>query len=143
MSGANPDFMVTADVDDSGDDEVFGDFWTKGLWLWDSGAWIQLSGLDPELMVAADVDGNGDGELAADFGLIGLWLWDSGAWSQISANSPKTLLAGDVLEPADRRIPGLNLLRIIRADLGPGVAIPHPRAALATRVALLPLPGLQ
>jgi len=35
-------------MDGDGADEVMGDFDTLGLWLWNAGAWSQISALNPE-----------------------------------------------------------------------------------------------
>jgi hypothetical protein len=95
LSGVNADYMITADVDQSGDDEIYGDFGPIGLWLWDSGAWTILSGVNADNMIAADTDGDGAAELAVDFGSLGLWLNDGAAWTQLSGVNPENLLAAD------------------------------------------------
>lgn len=48
LSGANADFMIRADLDGNGTDEVVADFGTLGLWLWNDGAWSQISSLNPD-----------------------------------------------------------------------------------------------
>ncbi len=76
-------------------DELAVDFGSLGAWMWNAGAWSQLTPSDPDRLVAFDIDGNGDDEIAADLGTLGLWLWNGGAWGQLSANNPEFLVAAD------------------------------------------------
>ena len=39
---------MAGDVDGDGSDEVLADFGSLGLWLWNAGAWSQISALNPE-----------------------------------------------------------------------------------------------
>ena len=59
---------VVADIDGDGQDEVVVDFGISGIYLYDGGAWTQLSAANPESLVAADVDGDNVDELLADLG---------------------------------------------------------------------------
>ena len=54
--------------------ELAVDLGTNGAWMYDSGAWTQLSAMNPEGMITANVDGNTDDELLLEFGYSGLWL---------------------------------------------------------------------
>lgn len=80
--------MTAGDFDGDGADEAAVDFGSLGAWMWNAGAWTQLTASDPEGMVTVDVDGIGEKELVMDMGPLGLWLWDSGVWTQLSANNP-------------------------------------------------------
>lgn len=79
---------TAGDYDVDGTDELAVDFGATGLWLYDNGAWTQLSGVNAESMIRADVDGDGSEEVAAGFRTLGLWLWNGGVWTQISADNP-------------------------------------------------------
>jgi hypothetical protein len=39
---------MAGDVDRDDQDEIFADFGSLGLWLWDGGAWSQVSANDPD-----------------------------------------------------------------------------------------------
>lgn len=39
---------IAADTDGDKVDEIFGDFGSLGLWMWDSGAWTQISSKNPD-----------------------------------------------------------------------------------------------
>jgi autotransporter-associated beta strand protein len=87
---------AVGDIDKDGADEAAVDFGTLGIWLYNGGAWTQLSPVNPESLIAADVDGDGDAEFVADLGALGLWLWDGGAWSILSSKNPEGLATADV-----------------------------------------------
>ena len=87
---------AVGDFDDDGRVEVAMDFGAKGIWLYNSGAWTQLSPVNPESLLAADVDGDGVDEIVADLGASGLWLWSAGVWLEISAVNVETMSAGDI-----------------------------------------------
>jgi hypothetical protein len=40
--------LIAGDFDGKNRDEIAADFGSFGLWLWDGGAWSQVSGLDPD-----------------------------------------------------------------------------------------------
>ena len=71
------------------------DFGASGAWMWNGGAWSQLTANNPENMVPFDIDGNGDKEIAVDLGSLGLWMWNGGVWSQLSVNNAEYLIAAD------------------------------------------------
>ena len=48
LSGVNPEYHLSADLDDDNADEIMADFGALGLWLWDGGAWSQISANDPD-----------------------------------------------------------------------------------------------
>ncbi len=87
---------AVGDFDGDGQDEAAVDFGMAGIFLYDAGAWTQLSASDPESLMAADVDGDNTDELLADLGPTGLWLWNAGAWSQLSGMNTDSMAAGDV-----------------------------------------------
>ncbi len=87
---------AVGDFDGDSSDEAAVDFGTTGIFMYDGGAWTQLSAANPESLVAADVDGDSVDELLADLGTSGLWLWNAGAWNQISGVNVEGLAAGDV-----------------------------------------------
>jgi hypothetical protein len=84
------------DFDGDGSDEAAVDFGTAGIYLYDNGAWTQLTPDNPEGLMAADVDADGLDEVIADFGSAGFWVWNSGAWNQISGVNVEGMAAGDV-----------------------------------------------
>jgi hypothetical protein len=86
---------AVGDFDGDGADELAVDFGSLGAWMWNAGAWSQLTPCDPDRMICFDIDGNGDDELALDLGSLGLWMWNGGSWSQLSANDPEFLVAAD------------------------------------------------
>jgi len=91
-----PKTTAVGDFDGDGTKELAVDLGTNGAWLYDSGAWTQLSAMDPEGMITANVDGNTDDELLMEFGYSGLWLYDNGAMNLLSEEDTQTMAAGDV-----------------------------------------------
>ncbi|OGD20238.1 MAG: hypothetical protein A2W03_08005 [Candidatus Aminicenantes bacterium RBG_16_63_16] len=87
---------AVGDFDGDGRDEAAVDFGTGGVWIYDGGAWTQLTPANPESLLAADVDGDTLDEILADQGANGLWLWNAGEWSQLSAVNGDGMAAGDV-----------------------------------------------
>ena len=87
---------AVGDFDGDGLDEAAVDLGTAGLWVYDGGAWGQLSADDPEALVSLNIDGNVDDEILVDWGDGGLDLWDSGSLSQVSASDAEGLAVGDV-----------------------------------------------
>ena len=86
---------AVGDFDGDGADEAAVDFGTNGAWLWNAGAWTQLTAGNPENMVAFNADGDSARELAVDLGTQGLWVWNGGAWSQLGVGNPDYLVAAD------------------------------------------------
>jgi hypothetical protein len=86
---------AVGDFDGDGTNELAVDFGATGVWMWNAGAWTQLSASNPESLVTVNVDGNSRDEIAADFGSLGLWLWNGGSWSQLSAVNPEGVAACD------------------------------------------------
>jgi len=86
---------AAGDFDGDGSDEMAMDFGALGAWMWNGGAWSQLTASNPERMISLDIDGNGDAELAADLGAVGLWLWNGGAWSQLNGSDSEDIIAAD------------------------------------------------
>ncbi len=72
-------WWLGADTDGDGAKELAVDFVVLGIWLYDGGAWTQISGVDPDNMIAGDIDGDNADEIFADFGTLGLWLWNGGS----------------------------------------------------------------
>jgi len=87
---------AVGDFDGDGADEAAVDFGATGIYLYDGGAWSQLSSANAESLLAADVDGDNVAEILADLGSTGLWLWNGGAWGQLSGVNVESLAAGDV-----------------------------------------------
>ncbi len=59
VTGSDPEAMVIADVDGSGQDDVVVDFGPLGLWVFLNGTSLAgVTGSDPEAMVVGDIDGN-------------------------------------------------------------------------------------
>ena len=48
MSPLIAEFLIAADIDGNGDDEILADFSDQGLWLWNGGAWSPLSANNPD-----------------------------------------------------------------------------------------------
>ena len=90
------DRHAVGDFDGDGADELAVDFGSTGAWLWNGGAWSQLSASNFESLTAADVDGDNVDEILADLGAGGLWLWNAGAWNPLSGVNLDGLAAGDV-----------------------------------------------
>jgi hypothetical protein len=40
--------MIAADIDGDNVQEIIADFGTLGLWLWNGGAWSQISAINPD-----------------------------------------------------------------------------------------------
>jgi hypothetical protein len=87
---------AVGDFDGDGTDEVAVDFGAAGVWMYNSGAWTQLTASDAESLITANVDGNNRDEIVADMGAAGLWLWKAGAWNQLSGVNVESMAAGDV-----------------------------------------------
>ena len=50
LTGADADFIIPADINADGVDEIVGDFGSKGLWLSDT-QWTQLTDTNAEYMI--------------------------------------------------------------------------------------------
>jgi hypothetical protein len=100
---------AVGDFDGDGADEAAIDFGAAGAWMWNAGAWTQLTTSNPEHMIPLNIDADSSEELAADLGAAGLWLWNGGSWSQLSATNPESLAAADT---------NANAVDEIFADLG-------------------------
>jgi hypothetical protein len=87
---------AVGDFDGDGADELAVDFGSLGIYLYNNGAWSQISSANPESLLAADVDGDNADEILADLGAAGLWLWNAGAWNQLSGVNVEGMAAGDV-----------------------------------------------
>jgi hypothetical protein len=98
ITAADPiDIIFVSDWDGDGDDEVFLDFDTNGLWVYDKGAATILSKLhatSPEMSgsLRSDLWTAGHDEVAFDFDTEGLWTVytasDTIYWNKINASSP-------------------------------------------------------
>jgi hypothetical protein len=84
------------DFDGDGAAELAVAFGSSGTWMYNAGAWSQLTPSNAESLAAADVDGDGADEILADLGSAGLWLWNAGSWGQISGVNVEGLTTGDV-----------------------------------------------
>jgi hypothetical protein len=98
--------MIRGDFDGDGADEAAVDFGALGAWVWDSGAWNQLTSSDPEGMVAADIDGDAEDEIVADMGTLGLWVWNGRLWTQLSGVNVGGLAVADVDGSGDDEVVG-------------------------------------
>ena len=87
---------AVGDFDGDAMDELAVDLGTNGAWMYDGGAWTQLSAMNPEGMITANVDGDAADELFMEFGYAGLWLWNGGAMDLLSEENVETMAAGDV-----------------------------------------------
>ena len=61
-SGVNADGMVAGNLDFDSQDEVAADFGALGLWLWDSGAWAQISGVNAESLLTSNATSSASAE---------------------------------------------------------------------------------
>ena len=86
---------AAGDFDGDGADELAVDFGATGAWLWDNGAWSQLTPVNPESLLAAPVEGGQPDQLLADLGAQGVWLWGGGAWTQLSGVNAESLAVVD------------------------------------------------
>jgi hypothetical protein len=103
------------------DDELICDFGGQGVWLWDSGNWIQLSGANPDRLICGNEMGLYGLDLVGDFGAMGIWLWSSlygtgNVWWQISGQNPSYMMTlnddGDASHTEmHAAFPGLGLWR--------------------------------
>ncbi len=84
------------DFDGDGAAELAVAFGSSGTWMYNAGAWSQLTPSNAESLAAADVDGDGADQILADLGSAGLWLWNAGSWGQISGINVEGLTTGDV-----------------------------------------------
>ena len=66
----------------------------RAFWLFDSGAWNQLSGANVEHHGVAELNGSGGAEIVGDFGAIGLWELSGGSWTQLSGVNVETWRRG-------------------------------------------------
>jgi hypothetical protein len=87
---------AAGDFDGDGAKEVAVDFGLNGVYLYDSGTWVQISSANPENLLAVDMDADSLDEVIADLGASGLWLWNAGAWNQLSGVNVEGLATGDV-----------------------------------------------
>ena len=60
-----------------------------GLWLWNSGAWTQLSGVNPDYIFIVALDYDYVDEIVGDFGSQGIYQLDYGDWTKISGANPE------------------------------------------------------
>ena len=84
------------DFDGDATGELSIDLGTNGAWMYDGGAWTQLSAMNPQGMITANVDADAADELFLEFGFAGLWLWNGGAMDLLSEENVETMAAGDV-----------------------------------------------
>ncbi len=87
---------AVGDFDGDSTDELAVDFGAAGVFVYDGGAWSQLSSANPESLLAADIDGDNADEILADLASAGFWQWNAGAWTQLSGVNVEGLAAGDV-----------------------------------------------
>jgi hypothetical protein len=86
---------AVGDFDSDKADEVAMDFGASGAWLYNGGAWSQITTIDPENSISFDGDGDGDRELALDLGSWGVWMWKGGVWSPLTLTDPEYMIAAD------------------------------------------------
>jgi hypothetical protein len=84
--------VVALDANGSGTDEIYCDFGSSGLWVFQAGAWTKLSASDPDWIIG--LEHGGTDYLLCDFGSAGLWYWHyNGAWPgdfvKISSANPE------------------------------------------------------
>jgi len=48
LSGAIAEYLVAGDIDGDDKDAILSDFGALGLWMWNAGAWSQLSSNNPD-----------------------------------------------------------------------------------------------
>ncbi len=82
---------AAGDFDGDGADELAIDFGASGAWLWDNGAWSQLTPVNPEGLLTAQVEGGQPDRIVADLGALGVWQWGGGAWTQLSGVNAESL----------------------------------------------------
>ena len=77
LSSENPEALLAADQ------SVLADLGSTGLWMWNEGAWSQLSAANVESMAY-------DGVLYADFGELGFWQGPN--WTQLSGANADSVI---------------------------------------------------
>jgi hypothetical protein len=82
---------AAGDFDGDGADELAVDFGATGAWLWDNGAWSQLTPANPECLLTAQVEGGQPDRITADLGALGVWQWGGGVWTQLSGLNADSL----------------------------------------------------
>ena len=80
-----------------------GDFGAVGLWLWNAGAWTQLSGVNADYVAAGTWAGGQF--LIGDFGATGLWQW-KGAWTQLSGVNADFVITADTDNDGEDEVAG-------------------------------------
>lgn len=100
VTSARPDYMLAADINYDGKDELIIDFGqTYGIWIkYDDDTWELISSEDAKITVAGDVNSDGKDELIIDFGAsYGVWIWyDGPRWEFYSSARPDSIVAGDI-----------------------------------------------
>jgi hypothetical protein len=91
-----PKTTAIGDFDGDGTKELAVDLGTNGAWIYDGGAWTQLSAMNPEGMIPANVDADPADELLIEFGYAGLWLFNNGAMNLMSVENVETMAASDL-----------------------------------------------
>jgi hypothetical protein len=72
--------VVALDANGGGSDELYCDFGSDGLWVYEkypAGGWIKLNAANPEWIIGFEE--GGAEYLLCDFGAAGLWYWQYGA----------------------------------------------------------------
>ena len=87
---------AAGDFDGDGADELAVDFGATGAWLWNSGAWTQLTASNPESLITGKQEQNKPDIIFADLGSLGVWVWNGGVWTQLSGVNAEGLAVGDV-----------------------------------------------
>lgn len=106
-----PEYVVCADVDNDGMDELLVAFnQIYGLYLYNGGVWTQLSTTWPNLLVKAQLDTDSGDELAYSIAGEGLYLYNAGIIKKVHPLSCESIL------PVDTNNDGIDELFI---DFGP------------------------
>ncbi len=97
---------AAGDFDGDGADELAIDFGASGAWMWNAGAWSQLTPVNPESLLTAWVEGGQPDQLVADLGALGVWQWGGGAWTQLSGVNAESLAVIDDDADGNREVLG-------------------------------------
>ena len=71
--------------------QLYGDFGSGGIWMYNGITWTQLTPSDPEAMITAG------SLLYGDFGSGGIWMYNGTTWAQLTPSDPETMVVSGSL----------------------------------------------
>lgn len=97
---------AAGDFDGDGADELAIDFGANGAWVWNAGAWSQLTPVNPEGLLAGQRHSGKPDVIFADLGAAGVWEWADSVWTQLSGINAETLAVADTNSDGDSELVG-------------------------------------